>query len=168
MPLRLTLAAALTLWFTACAHYQLGTGGQLAFTTLYVEPVQNKTMLAQSAALVGTQLRESFLRDARVALVNSPATADATLQVTLIDYSRTVAAPRSDDTGLARKFELTLRAECTLRDRRTGRVWFEKRPIGAMKEAYTDSGQLQSEYDTAPLLASALADNIAHAVLDVW
>lgn len=168
MPFRLTLAAALALLLAACAHYRLGTGAQPAFTTLYVEPVENKTMLPQSAALVGTQLRESFLRDARVTLVNSPAAADATLHVTLTDYSRAVAAPRSDDTGLARKFQLTLLAECTLRDRRTGRVWFEKRPVGAAKEAYTDSGQLQSEYNTAPLLSSSLADNIAHAVLDVW
>ncbi|HZP60806.1 MAG TPA: LPS assembly lipoprotein LptE [Opitutaceae bacterium] len=168
MPLRLTLTAAFALLLAACAHYRLGTSAAPAFSTLYIEPVQNKTTLAQSAALVGTQIRESFLRDARVTLVNSPAAADATLQVVLVDYSRAVAAPRSDDTGLARKFELALRAECTLRDQRTGRTWFERRPVGAMKESYTDSGQLLSEYDTAPLLASSLADNIAHAVLDVW
>lgn len=168
MPLRLLLAAALALLPAACAHYRLGPGGQPAFTTLYVAPVANRTMLPQSAALVGTQLRESFLRDARITLVNSPAAADATLDVTLVDYSRAVAAPRSDDTGLARKFQLSLLAECTLRDRRTGRVWFARRPVGATKEAYTDSGQLQSEYNTAPLLASSLADNIVHAVLDVW
>ena len=63
MPLRLTLAVAFALLLSACAHYQLGTDGKLAFSTLYIEPVENKALLPQAAALVGTQLRESFLRD---------------------------------------------------------------------------------------------------------
>jgi outer membrane lipopolysaccharide assembly protein LptE/RlpB len=168
MPLRLTLAVAFALLITACAHYQLGTGGQLAFTTLYVEPVENKALLPQSAALVSTQLREAFLHDGRVTLVNDPAQADAVLHVTLTHYSRAQTAARSDDTGLARKFELTLLAVCTLRDKHTSKVLFENRPISAAKEAYTDNGQLQSEYNTLPLLATSLADAIAHAVLDVW
>jgi hypothetical protein len=168
MPLRLTFAAAFALLITACAHYQLGTSGRLAFTTLFIEPVENKALLPESAALVGTQLRESFLNDGRVALVNSPAQADAILHVTLTQYSRAQTAARADDTGLARKFQLTILAECTLRDNRTGKVLFEKRPVSAAKEAYTDSGQLQSEYNTVPLLAASLADSVAHAVLDVW
>ncbi|HXA14283.1 MAG TPA: LPS assembly lipoprotein LptE, partial [Opitutaceae bacterium] len=110
----------------------------------------------------------SFLNDGRVALVNSPAQADAILHVTLTQYSRAQTAARADDTGLARKFQLTILAECTLRDNRTGKVLFEKRPVSAAKEAYTDSGQLQSEYNTVPLLAASLADSVAHAVLDVW
>ncbi|HTB80406.1 MAG TPA: LptE family protein [Opitutaceae bacterium] len=168
MPPRLIFAAALILLLSACAHYQLGTDGKLAFTTLYVEPVENKTLLPQSVALVSTQLREAFLQDSRVTLVDSSAQADATLHVTLTDYSRAVAAPRSDDTGLARKFQLTLQAQCTLTNNHTGQAFFEKRPVSAVREAYTDSGQLQSEYNTAPLLAASLGDRIAHAVLDVW
>jgi outer membrane lipopolysaccharide assembly protein LptE/RlpB len=168
MPLRLTFAVAFALLASACAHYQLGTGGQLPFATLYVEPVENKALLPQSAALVSTQLREALLHDDRVTLVNDPAQADAVLHVTLTQYSRAQTAARSDDTGLARKFQLTLQAVCTLRDNRTGKVLFENRPVSAMKEAYTDSGQLQSEYNTLPLLAQALADTISHAVLDVW
>jgi Lipopolysaccharide-assembly len=168
MPLRLTFALTFALFLSACAHYQLGTDGKLAFTTLYIEPVENKALLPQASALVSTQLRESILRDGRIALVNDPAQADAVLHVTLTNYSRAQTAARSDDTGLARKFQLTLLAVCALRENRTGRVLFENRPVNAVKEAYTDSGQLQSEYNTLPLLAASLADSIAHAVLDVW
>src|SRR4051812_3565742 len=68
----------------ACAHYQLGTaGGKLSFTTLYIEPVANKSMLPQAQAILSTQLRETFERDGRVTLVNSPQGADATLKVVL-------------------------------------------------------------------------------------
>jgi outer membrane lipopolysaccharide assembly protein LptE/RlpB len=168
MPLRLTFAVTFALLLTACTHYQLGTDGKLAFATLYVDPVENKALLPQASALVSTQLREALLRDNRVTLVNDPAQADAILHVTLTNYSRAQTAARSDDTGLARKFQLTLLAACTLRDNRTSKILFENRPIMAMKETYTDSGQLQSEYNTLPLLAASLADSVAHAVLDVW
>jgi hypothetical protein len=168
MPLRLTFAVAFALLISACAHYRLGTGGQLAFATIYVEPVENKALLPEAAALVSTQIREALLRDGRATLANDPAQADVVLHVTLTNYSRAQTAARSDDTGLARKFQLTLLAVCTLRDTHTGKVLFENRPVSAVKEAYTDSGQLQSEYNTLPLLAASLANAVAHAVLDVW
>ena len=165
--------SALSLLFTAlglagCAHYQLGTDGKLAFTTLYVAPVANKTLLPQAEAIVSTQLREAFVRDARLVLVNSAAEAEATLSVTINDYHREMTAAREDDTGLARKFALTLGTTCTLRDNRSGKVLFADRAVAVKRDAFTDSGQLQSEYQTLPLLAEALAQKIAHAVLDVW
>ena len=74
-----------------CSHYQLGTGGALAFRTLYVAPIENKTLLPQAHALVSTVLREELLRDGRVTLVNVPEQADATLSLVLSDYHRDVA-----------------------------------------------------------------------------
>ena len=156
------------LWLGGCAHYRLGTEGKLAFRTLYVEPVDNRTNLPQAQALVSPALREEFLRDGRSALVNSAAEADATLTVVLTDYHRTMATVRPDDTGLARKFSLNLGATVTLRNNRTGQPLFEKRAINALRDAYTEGGQLQSEYQTLPLLAELLARNVAHAALDVW
>jgi hypothetical protein len=151
-----------------CAHYQLGTGGNLAFRTLYVEPVANKTLLPQSQALVSTRVRETFARDGRVQLANSSSGTDATLTIVINDYHREISAVREGDTGLARKFNVTLGALCTLRDNRSGKVLFENRPVNAVREVFTDSGQLQSEYQTLPLLAEALAAKIAHTALDVW
>lgn len=163
----LPLLAAL-LWLGGCANYQLGTGSRVAFRTLYVEPVTNQTLLPQSQPLLSTQLRQAFARDARIALVNSPAAADATLSVAITEYRREVATVREGDTGLARKFNLTLGATCTLRDNRDGTVSFENRTVTAVREAFTDGGQLQSEYQTLPLLAEALALKVVHTALDVW
>ncbi len=162
------LAAATLLGLAACAHYQLGTKTQLAFTTLYVAPVENRALIPQAQALVATEVREALVKDGRVTLVGSPEAADATLRVTLAGYQREVAAANSADTGLARKFALHLRATCTLTDNRSGRPLFANREIIVTKDAFTDSGQLQAEYQTLPLLAGALADKVAHAVLDVW
>lgn len=159
------MACALAL--TGCSHYQLGPGGEPGFRTLYVQPVENRTMLPQAREIVSTQIREAFLRDGRVELVNSASEADATLTVTLADFHRNVSAVREGDTGLARKFDLVLGVDCTLRHR-DGRVVFEDNRIYANRQAFTDSGQLQSEYQTVPLLAEALAGKITHAVLSGW
>lgn len=160
------LAAAAAL--TGCSHYHLGSGPAPAFRTLYLEPVANRTLLPQSQALLSTQLRDAFLRDNRVTLVNSPEAADATLAVAISDYRREVAAGREDDTGLARKFNVTLAVTCTLQDRRAGRALFENRAVTAQREVFTDRGQLQAEFQTLPLLAEALAAKVVHTALDVW
>ncbi len=174
-----SLLAASALLVAGCSHYHLGAGPGPSFATLYVEPSKNKTTLAQSEATVSTMLREAFIRDGRVELVNSEADADATLTVTLTNYRRENAANREDDNGLARKFTLKLDATLALRDNRTGRMLFDKRLVEVQREAFLDNGlgnvpfgtsndQLQSEYNTFPFLAQLLADRATHAVLDVW
>ena len=162
------LVALCLLLGAGCANYQLGTGSPPAFRSLYVEPVVNKTLVPQSQPLLSTRLRESFARDARVQLANSSAGSDATLLVVISDYRRDIAAVREGDTGLARKFNVTLGATCTLRDNRTGRAIFENRPVTAVREVFTDSGQLQAEYQSLSLLAEALAARVVHTALDVW
>jgi len=165
---RLALSLVALMFATSCANYQLGSGGSPTFRTLYIEPVANKTLLPQSQPLLSTQLRERFARDGRVSLGTSSADSDVTLTVVIDQYFRDVAAVREGDTGLARKFNVTIGARCTLRENRTGRLIFTNRPITAMREVFTDSGQLQAEYQTLPLLADALAAKVAHAALDIW
>jgi len=169
-PLFSGFALLSSLLWTGCSHYHLGTGaaGKLAFHTLYVAPVGNKTVLPEARALVETQVREAFARDGRVALANSPEAADATLTIVLTEYRRDVATAREDDTGLARKFNLTLGTTCTLHDNRAAKNLFAQRPVSVQREVFTDSGQLQSEYQTLPLLAESLATKLTHTVLDVW
>ncbi|MDR2674930.1 MAG: LPS assembly lipoprotein LptE [Opitutaceae bacterium] len=168
-------ALACLLFATACSHYRLGAGGRPAFSTLYIAPLENGAGLPQGVALFSTQLRETFLRDSRVVLVNDPASADATLTVELVRLDRGMTSARAHDTGLARKFDLTLASRCTLRDNRAGRLLIDRRPVTATRQVFstpapavTQSDQLQAEYNTMPLLAGALAENISHAVLDVW
>lgn len=169
LPLLLVLLGAL-LTATGCTHYQLGTGadGKLGFATIYVEPVENKTLLPQARALLTTQLRTAFEHDGRVALVNSAADADVTLHVVIQDYHRDIASVLERDTGLARKFTLSLGLGCTLHDRRSGKDLFSARTVTAERDAFVDGGQLQSEYRALPLLAEDAAQKIAHTVLDVW
>ena len=115
-----------------------------------------------------TQLREAFVRDGRVALVDSPDAADAVLTITLIGYDRTVAVSKANDTGLARRFEVALQAHATLTDNLHKKTYFADRPLTATRDVFTDSGLVPAEYELLPLLAEQLAETARHAVLDVW
>jgi hypothetical protein len=160
----LTLCALLA----GCSHYGLGTRAKLAFRSVYVPPVENRSDAPAAAALLSTLLRDEFLRDGRVQLVNSPEAADATLSLVLVSYSRISATARPGDTGLARKFAVTLAGKITLKDNRDGKVLFGGRPVDAVRDVFTDSGQLSAEAQALPLLAGDLAKKVAHAALDVW
>jgi hypothetical protein len=166
--LSLLLATLALLAIAGCAHYRLGTGAEPSFSTLYIEPIENRAVLPQARALLDTHLRDAFERDGRVTLAGSPETADVTLRVVIQNFDRDVASVRESDTRLARKFTLTLATSCTLHDRRTGETLFSHRVVRTQRDAMTDGGQLQSEYQTVPLLAESLARKITHAVLDVW
>ncbi len=165
---RIALVLLLGLLAGGCSHYQLGTGATPSFRTLYLEPVTNRTLLAQSQPILTSQLRQAFLRDGRVTLVNAPEAADAVLTVVITEYFREVAAAREDDTGLARKFNVTLGVSCTLGDNRVAAHGWEDRPLRAQREVFTDGGQLQAEYEVLPLLAESLANKVLHATLDTW
>lgn len=173
----LLLVAALAL--QGCSHYHLGTGAGPGFATIFIPPTKNKTTIAQSQATLTTLVREAFIKDGRVTVVDDAAEADTTLTITLTNYRRDNAANREDDNGLARKFTLRLSATISLRDNRTGKMLVDGRQVEVQREAFVDNGlgsvpfgesndQLQSEYNTFPLLAQLLATKATHAVLDVW
>jgi hypothetical protein len=153
---------------SACANYHLGTGGQVKFSTLFIAPVASTVVIPQAQVLVTTQVREAFIRDGRVSLVNSPEAADAVLQITLTGYDRTMAVALATDTGLARRYDLALQARARLTDNRSKQLYFDQRPLTAKRGVFTDSGLVPSEYQTLPLLAESLASETLHAVLDVW
>ena len=156
------------LCFTGCAGYQLGTGSAPKFSTLFIAPVRTETQIPQAQALVTTQLREAIIRDGRVKLVNSAEAADAVLQISLTGYDRAVSVARADDTGLARRFDVSLQAAATLTDNRTKTAYFTRRPLVAKRGAFTDSGLVPAEFQTLPLLAEQLAGETVHALLDTW
>lgn len=163
----LTLLAGLVA-AAGCTHYRLGTGAEPPFASLHVAVVSSEVLLPQATALVTAAVRDAFLQDGRVRLVDSPEGADATLRVTLVSYGRGVAVVRPDDTGLARRFDVALAARATLTDERRGATLFADRPITATRGVFTDSGQVPAEYQTLPLLAERLAEEVRKAALDVW
>lgn len=159
---------ALGLILAGCSHYRLGTGTEPKFSTLFIAPVSSEALVPQARVLITTQLREAFIRDGRITLVNSAAAADAVLQISLTRYDRVATVVRPDDTGLARRFDVSLAATATLTDNRTLKVQFADRPLTAKRGVFADDGLVPAEYQALPLLAEDLAEAALHAVLDTW
>ncbi|HEY8993658.1 MAG TPA: LPS assembly lipoprotein LptE [Lacunisphaera sp.] len=153
---------------TGCAGYRLGTGSEPKFATLYIPPVTSEALIPQARTLVTSAVREAFIKDGRVTLVDTASAADAVLTITLAGYERSVAVSRTDDTGLARRFDVTLKAQATLTDNRTKQAYFSRRSLDSTRGVFTDSGLVPSEYQALPLLAEQLANEAVHAALDIW
>lgn len=162
------LTGLLALCSAGCAGYRLGTGSHLEFASLHVAPVQMRALVPQAQPLLTSAVREAFLKDGRVTIATSREAAEATLQIVVRDYRRDIATVRPGDTGLARKFIVTLAVDATLTSTRDGSAFFSNRRLEAKRDVFTDSGQQHAEYQILPLLAQDLADKLTHAVLDTW
>jgi hypothetical protein len=171
-----TFAAVVLLFTGACSHYRLGTGVERDFESVFVAPVQTNAAYPQAAAVLTTQIREAFIRDGRVRVVNTPDEADAVLTVKLTGLRRAKLTSLAADSGLARKMGLTLDATATLQDSKGEKTWFADRTVSVERELFTDNGsadlqplqQIQAEYALLPQLAEPFAKQLQGAVLDTW
>jgi hypothetical protein len=175
-PVLLVCLGLLALFSSGCSHYRLGTGSERAYETIFIAPVVTAGVLPQAAATLTTQIREAFIRDGRLRVVNTPDEADAVLTVRLTELDREKLTSIPDDTGLARKMGLTLDARATLADPSGAKTWFADRLIRAERQIFTDDDtgplrpvqQTQAEYQLVPQLGEALAHRMTSAVLDTW
>lgn len=161
---------------SACSHYRLGTGVERDFDSVFIAPVDTNAILPQSSALLGTQIREAFIRDGRLRVVNTPEEADAILTVKLGTMRRESLTRLPSDAGLSRTFGLVLDASATLRDQKGEKTWFADRAIRVERQIFTDDGgakpqavqQTQAEYAIVPVIGESLASQVKSAVLDTW
>jgi hypothetical protein len=151
-----------------CAGYKLGPGTSPKFATLFIAPVTSEALVPQARVELTTRLREAFIRDGRVRLVDSASAADAVLDVAIARYGRTLAVSQPNDTGLARRFDLNIQARATLRNNRAQEPYFSDRVLEVRRGVFTDDGLVPSEYQILPVLAESLANEAVHAVLDTW
>lgn len=166
MRLLLLIPALLGLFLTGCSHYQLGDDVAVPFQRVYVPPVVNHSFAPQAEVLLADQLIEDLNRSGQVK--TGEAGADAILEIILIDYDRGVTATSARDTQSARAFSLTLTAQVTLKNTKTGEIYIDKRAITATQQAFTEGGFIQSEYQAMPALTRTLAEMIANQVLGAW
>jgi hypothetical protein len=165
---------------TGCSHYRLGTGADRPYETIFIAPVDTNGLIPQSAAIFTTQLRESFIRDGRLRVMNTPEEADAILTVKLGGLRRDRLTALPGDTGRSRKIGLELKASCTLAATKGGKAWFTDRPLLVERQIFSEDGtgpttativpvqQVQAEYQIVPQLAEPLAAQVRSAVLDTW
>jgi Lipopolysaccharide-assembly len=179
--LPLFLGAFALLFQVGCSHYRLGTGVERDFESIFITPVETNSVYPQATALLTSQVRETFIRDGRLRVVNTPDEADAILTVKLEHFRRTRLTSLPTDSGLARKMGIKLEAVASLQDLKGAKIWFSDRPILVERQLFTDDGtgvgspttlqpiqQTQAEYAALPQLAEPFADQLKSIVLDTW
>lgn len=160
------MVAALCLLITGCAHYQAGDGHALPFSSIEISPLINHSQVPQINPVLNHDLREIFIQKGKLRVENRGA--DTRLEVTLVNFDRETIATNSQDTGLARKYALTLMANCSLENLTRGSPYFRNRTVSVTQDIFLDSGQTQAETQAIPLLSKKLAEAIADEVLQVW
>ncbi len=163
--------------FSGCASYHLGSPTKLPFESIYIRPAANDSFAPQSQALLSGQIREAFIHDGRVKVLSNESDADAVLEVTITDYTRSSSARDSTDTVIARSFDLSLHATVSLYNNNQGDFFFQDRLLTDRTSAYIENpyiedsdkqGFIQAEYQAMPRLARGLARKIADEVLSPW
>jgi hypothetical protein len=162
--------------FSGCANYNLGSSAEIPFKSIYIKPATNHSFAPQAQPIVSAQIRETFIRDARVKLVANEADADAVLYVDLTEYDRSAGARNSQDTEIANSFDVSLTAEITLYDQSKGAYLFKERSITSSTNAYIGNpyseGEIisyqQSERQTMTQLAREIARKVTDEVLSPW
>jgi hypothetical protein len=160
------LALISGLLFQSCAHYQAGSGVSIPFSTIQISPVVNQSLAPQINQVINHDLRQAFIQSPDVVVESSGA--NARLNVTVNNYTRETIATNSQDTGLARKYALTLSATCDLTNQMDDTPYFTNRPVSVYLDVFLDSGQTQAETNAIPLLSKKLSTAIANEVLQVW
>jgi outer membrane lipopolysaccharide assembly protein LptE/RlpB len=165
----LGFALALGALLAACSSYHLGPTAALPFHSLYVSPVTSKAYVPQAQAPLTEGIRQALLEEGNLQLTNQDQ-ADATLDVTITDYQRVVAATTQSNTLNAQAFTLMLTANCTLVDNHNGKVYFKNRTITASAEAVIGSNNdfNEVEYETIPILARDLGSKIRDTIVTTW
>lgn len=170
-PARLRLSwfalVALALVFGACSHYRLGPPGELPFRTLYVAPVKNGSFAPQAGATLTDQTITDLQGHSNLKIVES-ASADATLEILIANYERTVGATQKQDTGLAQSYMLRMQCIVTLKNNRTGEILMNSREIWAEQQAFVQGGFQIAEYQALPVLTRTMAQKISNAVVSTW
>ena len=150
----------------AGCNYHLGTEANPPFSSITVAAVKNATYEPQLQAVIHAQLVDSLAQEKSLHVV--PSGGQALISVTLSDYKRDVSAVNPQDTGTASSYDLTLTAKVTLTDVRGGKVLFHDRVFKATLPAFAQTGFINTETQTLPLLTRELAKQIKDAVVDVW
>ncbi len=158
-------ALGLCLSLSGCYHW--GSPGELAFSTLYIAPVENDTYIPQAQSLVSSQLRKQFLREGRILLDNKDS-AEAILYTTLTTYTTSTAATQEKETGLPRSFSFGLTASISLYSVKEQKMLINKQSISSSVVTQIDGGAQLAEYQSIPTLAQELALKIKETVLNPW
>jgi hypothetical protein len=164
--LRLLLIAGVAAAASGCAGYRLGpTNGQTAGEkSVQIVPFSNRTPEARLADAVTSALRKELQRDGTFRLVTREA-GDIVVSGALIRYERHEVSLVPNDVATARDYNVSLTAQVTARERRSGKVIFDQ-PVTSRSLVRVTPNLPSSERQALPLLATEMARRVTALLAD--
>ena len=166
--LRATLFLLSACIIAGCATYKLGLPEEPPFRSIFIPAVVNKTFSPKMQTLLSASLREMFASGKPVRLASSPNTADANLEITIIQYQRRMASAQINDTGKPASFYLAMTAKGTLINNRTGEIYFKDRNFEQRIQSFGSDRLVERERQNLYLLAQNLSKEIHQGVTSTW
>lgn len=162
------IGALASLLFGGCTAYQMGTPATLPYKSIAVAPPSNYSSLPQLEGPLNAALRKAIQSSGELALATN-GDPDATLEVSVLEVRRDIAAVSASDVGRGRKFELSTKLEISLKKGDgTGQYYFQSRPLSITQDIYTESGLVDAEYQAVPEISRQIASRVAESLVDVW
>jgi hypothetical protein len=160
------LVAMLAAAFCAGFASRLGPASTMNVRSIAVPNFHNKTFEPRISVQVTDAVIKRIQTDGSIRVVSEEA-ADATLTGDILFWRRAPLLFRSDNTLVAKQYELQIQAHVILTDNRTGKRLMEGDYIGKT-QYFFGNDMTQSERQAFPLAADDLARRITDRIVDAW
>lgn len=145
---------------TGCSRYHLGFPvNHASFKTIYVAPAINKAFVSQAQSTLTRQVREEILRNGYLKL-RRKGEADVVLEMTIVQYGRSIGAVYESDPDSAKTLSLNLTVLCSLKDTRQGHYLFKDQSVNYSLSISANDYAQCIEYQRLPQLTREVAKKI--------
>jgi len=150
-----------------CSHYQMGQpNGQDRPRSVHLEPVTNRSSAPQVRVPLAQAIRSQIASNGTFQIAADKDEADQSLQVTITDYQRNIAASQKGDTGRGYSFDVALSCSVTILNQDTGTQ--EIVEFKATTSALAEPSLPDSEYQVMLQLINNLAQQISQHIAYRW
>jgi len=159
----------------SCSHYQMVELSSFPYKTLYINNISNQSFAPNAQILLNNQIRQRFLENGNMRLVNDPTTAESQLFVEILDYKRSPLSRASNDPGRINAMDYTITVLVSFYDNKEETYLIEDHRLISTEPVFyanTSGNELmnikEAEYRSIPRITNDLASQITNLIFGNW
>lgn len=169
-PPRVSTVALLSLLFTGCAGYHLGSNRptfMIGIKTIAVPTIRNETLIPRAEVLISDTIIRQIQEDGTYQIASSDTNADAVLECELVRLSRTPARTVVGDVQATQEFNMALTIHYRVIRTATGEI-VDDRVTSGTTSFFVSGDVNQDETQAIPLAAQNAATHIVSELAEGW
>lgn len=169
-PVMVLLLVAGVLSIGGCAGYRLGNiprSDMAGVKTIHVPVIRNDSLEPSLPVMTTNAILRELDNDGTYHSSRSRM-ADAVLEVRIVKYYRTPLRRSRDNSLVPNEYEVTLTANATLTNLKTGTILFKDRVFEGKTAYFIQLNSQEVERQANPLAAKDLARHIVSAITEGW